>query len=302
MEYSHTPVLAEEVIQYLDPKPGDVTVDLTVGGGGHAKRLLEAIGPTGRLIGIDKDSAALAATKQKLALYKEQLALVKTDFQEIRQTLLTMGIREVNGILMDLGVSSHQLDRAERGFSYRHDAPLDMRMDSEGPVTAADIVNNYSKQELTAVIGRYGEERWASRIAAFIVETRKRRPIETTFELVDVIKAAIPAGARRKGPHPARRTFQALRIEANGELKALETALREGIPSLARKGRIVVISYHSLEDRIVKKTFKEFSEETQVETGVRLMLLTKKPVKPAAEEVAQNARAESAKLRAAERL
>lgn len=302
MEYSHTPVLAEEVIQYLAPKPGDVTVDLTVGGGGHAERLLKAIGPTGRLIGIDKDPAALDATKKRLAPYNEQLALVKTDFQEIRQTLQTMGIREVNGILMDLGVSSHQLDRAERGFSYRHDAPLDMRMDTEGPVTAADILKRYSKQELTTVIGKYGEERWASRIAGFIVEARKRRPITTTFELVDVIKAAIPAGARRQGPHPARRTFQALRIEVNGELKALETALREGIKCLKREGRIVVISYHSLEDRIVKNTFKEYSEETQVETGVRLMLLTKKPVKPAAEEIARNARAESAKLRAAERL
>lgn len=302
MEYSHTPVLAGEVMRYLDPKPGDVTVDLTVGGGGHAKRLLEAIGPTGRLIGIDKDPAALASTEKKLASYNEQLALVKTDFQEIRQTLQTMGIRKVNGILMDLGVSSHQLDRAERGFSYRHDAPLDMRMDPEGPVTAADILARYSKQELTAVLRKYGEERWASRIAGFIVEGRKRRPISTTFDLVDVIKAAIPAGARRHGPHPARRTFQALRIEVNGELKALETALREGIECLTKEGRIVVISYHSLEDRIVKNTFKEYSEETQVETGVRLMLLTKKPVRPAAEEIAQNARAESAKLRAAERL
>lgn len=302
MEYSHTPVLAEEVMRYLDPKPGDVTVDLTVGGGGHAERLLEAIGPTGKLIGIDKDPAALASTAIKLASRQEQLALVKTDFQEIRQTLQTMGIREVNGILMDLGVSSHQLDRAERGFSYRQEAPLDMRMDPDGPVTAADVLKSYSKQELTAVIGKYGEERWASRIAAFIVEARKRRPVETTFELVDVIKAAIPAGARRRGPHPARRTFQALRIEVNGELKALEKALHEGIKCLKKEGRIVVISYHSLEDRIVKKTFKEYSEETQVETGVRLMLLTKKPVRPAAEEVARNARAESAKLRAAERL
>lgn len=302
MEYKHTPVMVDEVMFYLDPQPGEVIVDLTVGGGGHAERLLEAVGPSGRLIGFDQDPAALAEAETRLAPYKKQLALVKKEFQNVRQTLQTMGIREVHGVLMDLGVSSPQFDTADRGFSYRFDAPLDMRMDPDGPVTAADILRRYSKNELTTVIGRYGEDKWASRIATFIVERRKTRPIETTFELVDVIKAAIPAGARRHGPHPARRTFQALRIEVNGELTALEEALRESLMCLARKGRIVVISYHSLEDRIVKNTFKEFSEETSVETGVRLMILTKKPVKPAAEEMAANARAESAKLRAAERL
>ncbi|MFH1736507.1 MAG: 16S rRNA (cytosine(1402)-N(4))-methyltransferase RsmH, partial [Actinomycetota bacterium] len=279
-----------------------VIVDLTVGGGGHAEPILKAVGPAGRLVGIDKDPAALAATARRLARYDEQLALVKTDFRKIRQTLRSLGIREVNGILMDLGVSSHQLDAGDRGFSYRHDAPLDMRMDPEEKLTAADVIRDYSQGELTTVIRKYGEERWASRIAAFIAERRETQPINTTFELVDVIKAAIPAGARRRGPHPARRTFQAFRIEVNEELRALKETLEEGITQLKRGGRIVVISYHSLEDRMVKTTFKEHSEETAVDTGARLMLLTKKPIRPAEEEAAANARAESAKLRAAEKL
>ena len=302
MEYAHVPVMTAEVMKYLKPGPGDVIVDLTVGGGGHAEPILKAVGPAGSLVGIDKDPAALAATARRLARYDEQLALVKMDFRKIRQTLQNLGIQEVNGILMDLGVSSHQLDDGDRGFSYRQDAPLDMRMNPEDKLTAADIIRDYSRDELTTVIRKYGEERWASRIAAFIVDRRQTRPITTTFELVDVIKAAIPAGARRRGPHPARRTFQAFRIEVNGELKGLKEALEEGIAQLKRGGRIVVISYHSLEDRIVKTTFKEHTEETAVDTGARLMLLTKKPIRPAEEETAANARAESAKLRAAEKL
>ena len=302
MEYEHVPVMTAEVMKYLKPGPGDVIVDLTVGGGGHAEPILKAVGPVGRLVGIDKDPAALAATARRLARYDEQLALVKMDFRKIRQTLQNLGIREVNGILMDLGVSSHQLDDGDRGFSYRQDAPLDMRMNPEDKLTAADIIRDYSRDELTTVIRKYGEERWASRIAAFIVDRRQTRPVTTTFELVDVIKAAIPAGARRRGPHPARRTFQAFRIEVNGELKGLKEALEESIAQLKRGGRIVVISYHSLEDRIVKTTFKEHTEETAVDTGARLMLLTKKPIRPAEEETAANARAESAKLRAAEKL
>lgn len=278
-------------------------MDLTVGGGGHSELILRQIGLSGRLIGIDKDPDALNEAAERLAPYKKQLALVKTDFCRVRQTLKNLEIESVDGILIDLGVSSHQLDLAERGFSYRQDGPLDMRMDTEGPVTAADVLRTYSKDELTRVIRTYGEERWAARIAEFIVERRKTKPLETTFELVDVIKAAVPAGARKKGgPHPARRTFQGLRIEVNRELEALETALREGIESLKEKGRIVVISYHSLEDRIVKQTFKEYAEETDLDTGARLMILTKKPVRPAADERQENPRAESAKLRAAERL
>ncbi len=302
MKYGHTPVMPREVMEYLDPRPGGVIADLTVGGGGHAELILKAVGPAGRLIGFDKDSAALHETETRLASYNEQLALVKTDFRNVRHTLQNLGIKQLDGILIDLGVSSHQLDSGERGFSFRQDGPLDMRMDETGSVTAADVVRNYNERDLTIVIRQYGEERWAARIAQFIVERRKTRPITTTFELVDVIRAAIPAGARKGGPHPARRTFQALRIEVNEELKALEEALREGISCLAKKGRIVVIAYHSLEDRIVKTTFKEYAEETSLETGERLLILTKRPLRPAADEVASNPRAESAKLRAAERV
>lgn len=302
MEYGHTPVMPREVMEYLNPRAGGVIADLTVGGGGHAELILKAIGAGGRLVGFDKDAAALRETETRLAPYKEQLALVKSDFRHVRHTLQNLKIKEVDGILIDLGVSSHQLDTKERGFSYRHDGPLDMRMDEQGPLTAADVVRTYNQRDLTAVIRKYGEERWAARIAQFVVERRKTRPIETTFDMVDVIKAAVPAGARRGGPHPARRTFQALRIEVNEELKSLEEALREGISCLAAKGRIVVISYHSLEDRIVKTTFKEYAEETSLDTGERLLILTKRPLRPAADEVAANPRAESAKLRAAEKI
>jgi 16S rRNA (cytosine1402-N4)-methyltransferase len=294
--------MAREVMEYLDPRPGGVIADLTVGGGGHAELILKAVGSSGRLIGFDKDSDALDQAGKKLTAYKNRLALVKSDFSEIRQALQKIEIRTLDGILMDLGVSSHQLDLAEKGFSFRHDGPLDMRMDGEGPITAADVLGTYSQRELTEVIRNYGEERWAARIAQFIVERRKTEPITTTFQLVDVIKAAVPAGARRGGPHPARRTFQALRIEVNEELKSLEAALRAGIEILNKKGRIVVLSYHSLEDRIVKRTFKEYAEETSVDTGARLMILTKRPLRPADDEVAANPRAESAKLRAAERI
>jgi 16S rRNA (cytosine1402-N4)-methyltransferase len=299
MEYGHTPVLSKEAIEFLDPKPGDVIVDATVGGGGHSELVLRAIGPKGRLIGIDKDEDRLASTGSRLARYKKQLALVKADYKNIRLTLQKLNIDRAQGVLFDLGVSSPQLDETGRGFSYRLDAPLDMRMDLQQEVTARTVVNSYSKQDLTRIIRQYGEERWASRIAEFILKQRQRKPIETTFDLVEVIKAAIPASARRKGPHPARRTFQAIRIEVNDELTSLKTGLIEAIDILSSKGRIVAISYHSLEDRIVKRTFKE---QALPELGARLMILTKKPVRPSEEEVLENPRSESAKLRAAEKL
>ena len=299
MEYGHTPVLSKEAIEFLDPKPGDVIVDATVGGGGHSELVLRAIGPKGRLIGIDKDEDRLASTGSRLARYKKQLALVKADYKNIRLTLQKLNIDRAQGVLFDLGVSSPQLDETGRGFSYRLDAPLDMRMDLQQEVTARTVVNSYSKQDLTRIIRQYGEERWASRIAEFILKQRQRKPIETTFDLVEVIKAAIPASARRKGPHPARRTFQAIRIEVNDELTSLKTGLIEAIDILSSKGRIVAISYHSLEDRIVKRTFKE---QALPELGARLMILTKKPVRPSEEEVLGNPRSESAKLRAAEKL
>lgn len=299
MEYGHTPVLIEEVLSYLNLKAGDVVVDATVGGGGHAEAILEAIGSSGRLIGNDKDDERLQYARDRLARFKAQLALVDEDFTDIRQTLLGLNVDKVQGVIFDLGVSSPQLDQAERGFSYQKDGPLDMRMDRRSSKTAETVVNTYTKDELKFVIKRYGEEPWADRIAQFIVEKRKIKPIKTTFDLVEVIKAAIPAGARRRGPHPARRTFQAVRIEVNDELESLRKGLTEAIEVLSSKGRIVTIAYHSLEDRIIKRLFKE---QSLPEQGARLMVLTKKPVRPSAEELVHNPRAKSAKLRAAEKL
>lgn len=299
MEYSHTPVMEREVLEYLDPRAGEAIVDATVGGGGHTESILREIGPTGRVIGLDKDADRLPSTRQRLTRYSHQLALVKADFRDIRQTLQNLNAAGVDGVLFDLGVSSPQLDIPERGFSYKHDAPLDMRMDRELALTAAGVVNSYRERDLARIIRAYGEEPWAARIARFIAESRRRKPIETTFDLVEVIKAAIPASARRRGPHPARRTFQALRIEVNDELEALREGLAGATEKLNKQGRIVVISYHSLEDRIVKKTFKE---QSLPEPGARLKVLTKRPVRPTSEEVERNPRAESAKLRAAEKL
>ncbi len=299
MEYGHTPVLIEEVLSYLNLKAGDVVVDATVGGGGHAEAILEAIGSSGRLIGNDKDDERLQYARDRLARFKAQLALVDEDFTDIRQTLLGLDVDKVQGVIFDLGVSSPQLDQAERGFSYQKDGPLDMRMDRRSSKTAETVVNTYTKDELKVVIKRYGEEPWADRIAKFIVEKRQIKPIKTTFDLVEVIKAAIPAGARRRGPHPARRTFQAVRIEVNDELESLRKGLTEAIEVLSSKGRIVTIAYHSLEDRIIKRLFKE---QSLPEQGARLTVLTKKPVRPSAEELVHNPRAKSAKLRAAEKL
>lgn len=299
MEYGHTPVLGKEAIEFLRPQPGATIIDATCGGGGHAELILRAIGPKGRLIGIDKDEDRLVSTGERLARYKKQLALVKADYKSIRLTLRKLNIERAHGVLFDLGVSSPQFDEPKRGFSYRFDAPLDMRMDLQQELNARTVINSYSKQDLTRIVRQYGEERWASRIAEFILKQRRIRPIETTFDLVEVIKAAIPASARRKGPHPARKTFQAIRIEVNDEIESLKYGLEEAIDILESKGRIVAISYHSLEDRIIKRTFKE---QALPELGARLMILTKKPVRPSAEEVLKNPRSESAKLRAAEKL
>ncbi|HEX9093893.1 MAG TPA: 16S rRNA (cytosine(1402)-N(4))-methyltransferase RsmH [Coriobacteriia bacterium] len=311
MEYRHTPVLLAEVTQQLSPHPGSVIVDCTLGGAGHAKRIADLIAPTGRLVGIDQDDVALTAAASTLRL-GQQITLIKGNFGDLDRLLTDAGLAYADGFLFDLGVSSPQLDFAERGFSYRADAPLDMRMDpTAGGITAADVVDSYQESELARVIREYGEERWAARIAAFIVAARARRPVTTTEELVDVIKAAVPAAARRGGPHPARRTFQALRIEVNRELEVLDTALRAAVRWLAPKGRVVVISYHSLEDRVVKRAFSELARGCDCPPDMPvctcgkvpvLHVLTSKPVTPAAQEVAENPRARSAKLRAAEKL
>jgi 16S rRNA (cytosine1402-N4)-methyltransferase len=311
MEYRHTPVLLAEVLQQLSPHPGSVIVDCTLGGAGHAKRIADLLAPTGTLVGIDQDDAALIAARDTLRLGQHAL-LTKGNFGELDRLLTEVGIAYADGFLFDLGVSSHQLDFAERGFSYQTDAPLDMRMDpSAGGITAADVVSSYQESQLARVIRVYGEERWASRIAAFIVAARARRPVATTLELVEVIKNAVPAAARRGGPHPARRTFQALRIEVNRELEVLDSAVRAAVRWLAPAGRIVVISYHSLEDRVVKRVFADLARgcicppEIPVCTCGNepvLRVLTSRPVTPTEEEIEANPRARSAKLRAAEKL
>jgi len=316
MEYRHTPVLLAEVTQQLSPKPGSIIVDCTLGGAGHAKRLQDLIAPTGILVGIDQDDAALTAAAITLRLGQQELPastiLLRGNFGELDSLLTQANIPYVDGFLFDLGVSSPQLDVPERGFSYREDAPLDMRMDpGHQTLTAAEVIAAYSEADLARIIRSFGEERWATRIAAFIVAARVRHPIETTFQLVDIIKAAIPAAARRDGPHPATRTFQAFRIEVNRELVVLEQALRASVRWLAPQGRVAVISYHSLEDRIAKKVFAELARgcicppEIPVCTCSNqpvLRVVTRKAILPTPDEIEINPRARSAKLRVAEKL
>ncbi|MGI6558461.1 MAG: 16S rRNA (cytosine(1402)-N(4))-methyltransferase RsmH [Limnochordia bacterium] len=311
MSYYHVPVMPREVLEVLACRPGGTYVDCTVGGGGHARLILEQIGPRGRLIGIDRDPAAIAASQESLQEFADQVTLVKANFFGLQGVLSDLGVEEVDGFLFDLGISSHQVDLPQRGFSYMHNAPLDMRMDPSVPRTAAELLNTASEMELRHIISRYGEERWADRIAASIVAARQREPFVTTFQLVDVVKEAIPAAARRRGPHPAKRTFQALRIAVNDELGGIENALRQAVDRLTTGGRIVVISFHSLEDRIVKKTFRELAQSCVCppEAPVcvcsqepKVRVITPRPLVPKQEEIEVNPRARSAKLRGAEKL
>ncbi|MDO8885501.1 16S rRNA (cytosine(1402)-N(4))-methyltransferase RsmH [Candidatus Oleimmundimicrobium sp.] len=310
MKYKHIPVLPVEVLKYLKLKNGSIVVDCTLGGAGHAKAILEAIVPDGFLLGIDKDEAAINKAKDELSSFSRQIKLIKGDFANLDDILQEAGFSKVDGILFDLGVSSYQFDFPERGFSYRYDAPLDMRMDLNQKLTAYEVINEYPEAKLTKLMKEYGEERWASRIARFIVEARKRSPIRTTFELVELIKNAIPASARRKGGHPAKRTFQALRIEVNEELTSLEKGLRGAIKHLKPGGRIMIISYHSLEDRIVKNIFKEHARGCVCPPELlvcvcgkspTLKVLTRKPIVPTEKEMGFNPRSKSAKLRVAEK-
>jgi 16S rRNA (cytosine1402-N4)-methyltransferase len=297
-EVQHAPVMLKEAIEFLAPQEGGTYVDCTLGSGGHAREILSLIGPTGRLIGFDKDEAALNRSKEVLAPYLEQVVFIHSDFRQMVEVLHELQIGEVDGILFDLGVSSNQFLEPERGFSYNYDTFLDMRMDQSSATTAADLVNTLSEKELADIIFRYGEERWARRIASFIVDWRKKSSVTTTGQLVEIIKAAIPARARRTGPHPARRTFMALRIAVNDELTGAEAGLRAGISLLKQGGRIVAISFHSLEDRIAKNVFREYGHHSRNE----IRILTKKPIIPEAAEVKANSRSRSAKLRAAEKL
>jgi 16S rRNA (cytosine1402-N4)-methyltransferase len=284
-EALHSPVLVEEVVELLSQ--AETVVDATIGAGGHAAALLEA--GVGHVIGMDRDPEALAVAGERLAGYGDRVRLLEGRFGELEEVLRAAGVEHADGVLLDLGVSSMQLDRAERGFSYRADAPLDMRM-GEGDRTAADVVNTSPQEELQRIIGELGEERFAGRIAAAIVRARTRSPIESTRELAAVVAAAVPK--RRGGPHPARRTFQAIRIEVNREIEELAASLPRAVRLLAPEGRIAVIAYHSLEDRAVKRFL--LSEES-------LRILTKKPLRPSAAEASRNPRARSARLRAAEK-
>lgn len=301
-EFTHTTVLLEETVAQLPLACGEVFVDCTMGGGGHSERILQL--STGRLIAIDKDDQAFLYARKRLAPYADRITFVKSDFHDIKRVIQEQGVAGVDGIVVDLGVSSFQLDDAERGFSYQKDAPIDMRMDRQAAFSAYDIVNGYDKQALQRVIYEYGEERYGARIADAII---RHRPIETTLELAEVIKQAIPAASRRTGPHPAKRTFQALRIEVNDEIGSLQRALEDMIDVLSPGGVLSVITFHSLEDRIVKNTFRTAEhpctcppEFPQCICGKKSKgrVLTRKPILPSEEELERNPRARSAKLRA----
>jgi len=306
--FEHLPVMAREVLEHLAPVPAGTVVDCTVGGAGHAGLLLGSR-PDLRVLGIDRDAAAVAVARERLGRFGERARVVHAAFGDLTETVRRETEGDIVGILFDLGVSSPQLDRRARGFSYWDDAPLDMRMDSSQALTAAEVVNTYDEAELTTIIATFGEERFASRIAREIVA---RRPIATTGELVDAIKDAIPAPARRKGGHPARRTFQAIRMEVNRELPQLEAGLDESVHLLAPRGRVLVLAYHSLEDRAVKQRFATWAgrgptigrPDLPVSTAPDpiVRLVTRKPVRPSEAEVEANPRAHSALLRVVERL
>lgn len=310
MEFHHVSVLLHELVDGVYTVPDGIYVDCTLGGGGHTYALSQKVGPEALLIGVDQDEEAIRAAGERLKDIGCRLLLVRDNFSHIGEILDERGIGPVNGFLFDLGVSSHQLDEGERGFSYMHDGRLDMRMDQRNPLTAHDVVNRYSEDELEAIIRKYGEERWSRRIAQFIVEARKQKPIETTMELVRIIKAAVPAGARKDGPHPAKRTFQAIRIEVNGELRILEDTMHACVAHLVPGGRIGVITFQSLEDRIIKDTFREMAQDCICPPELpvcvchhhREIKKPAKPVKPSREEIEANPRARSAVLRIAEKL
>ena len=310
MEFKHTSVLLEETIENLRIKPDGVYLDGTLGGGGHSLRIVSGLGDSGRLIGIDRDEDAIKAAGLRLKPYADKVTLVHDNYRNAAKALARLGIGQVDGIVLDLGVSSFQLDNAERGFSYKYDTKLDMRMDTRQELTAADIVNGYSETELYHVIKDYGEEQFARNIAKHIVNARRDRPIETTGELNEIIKAAIPAKMRASGGHPSKRTFQAIRIECNRELDVLKESLDDLVTVLAPKGRLCIITFHSLEDRIVKTAFRRYENPCICPPDFPVCVcgrtpegrvITKKPILPSDEEIENNKRAKSAKLRVFEK-
>ncbi len=305
MEFKHYSVLLKESVDFLNVSKDGIYVDATMGGGGHSYEILNR--GAGKLIGIDQDIEAIAAATKRLEPFGDKVIAVNRNFSNIRDILSELDIDAIDGAVMDLGVSSYQLDNGERGFSYMHDAPLDMRMNRNNPKSAYEIVNGYSKDELTRIFYEYGEEKWSARIADFIVKAREGKEIKTTFELNDIIKAAIPKKARLDGGHPSKRIFQAIRIEVNGELEILKGAVSDFVDALKPGGVLSVITFHSLEDRIVKKTFAEMAvgctcpKEFPVcvcGNTPKVKILTSKPKLPTEEELRENSRSKSAKLRA----
>ena len=310
MDFKHISVLLDETIDGLDIKPDGIYVDGTLGGGGHSYEILRRLSPKGRLIGIDQDGEALKAAGERLKKFENQITLVRSNYCEIDKVLKELNVEKVDGILLDIGVSSYQLDNLERGFSYKSDAPLDMRMDTRQELTATDVVNTYSENELFKIIKDYGEDKFAKNIAKHIVLARKEKPLETTKELSEVIKRAIPMKVQAKGGHPAKKTFQAIRIEVNQELTVLKESIDKMIDLLKPNGRICIITFHSLEDRIVKTKFRENENPCTCPPNFPVCVcgkkskgkvITRKPIIPSEDEIEENKRAKSSKLRIFER-
>lgn len=310
MEFKHKSVLLEESIESLCIKPDGIYADGTLGGGGHSYEICKRLSAKGRLIGIDQDEAAIKAAAGRLGEFKDRVTIVRSNYCDMRRVLGELGITSVDGVILDLGVSSYQLDEASRGFTYREDVPLDMRMDQRQTMTARDIVNEYSEMELYRIIRDYGEDKFAKNIARHIVNARKEKALETTGELIHVIKAAIPAKVRATGGHPAKKTFQAIRIELNRELEVLENSLEDMIDLLNDSGRISVITFHSLEDRIVKNKFRQCESPCTCPKDFPVCVcgkkskgrvVTRKPIIPSQRELEENSRAKSSKLRVFER-
>ena len=302
--------MANECIDALDIKPDGVYVDCTMGGAGHSSMIASRL-TGGTLVGIDRDSDAIAVAKQRLAQFGERVTLAHNNFSQIKSILEQKGLYTADGILFDLGVSSYQLDNAERGFTYRFDAPLDMRMSQDDPLSARDVVNNYKREQLAKIIFEYGEEKYGGRIASAICKAREKAPIETTFELNEIIKSVFPPSERYGEKHPSKRTYQAIRIEVNGELKILEKAVRDAVDCLNPGGRLVIMTFHSLEDRIVKTTLKDIATGCTCNKNIpvcicgrkeKIKLITKKPITASADELSQNNRSKPAKLRVAQKL
>ncbi len=310
MEFSHKSVLLQETITELKIKPEGIYVDGTLGGGGHSFEIASRLKGAGRLIGIDQDAAAIEAAGERLKEYNEHVTIIRNNYENAVSACREMGITGVDGILLDLGVSSYQLDTIERGFSYKYDTALDMRMDTRQPISAREIVNDYPQAQLARIIRDYGEDQFANNIAKHIVRAREEKPIETTYELNEIIKAAIPAKMREKGGHPSKRTFQAIRIECNRELDVLKNSLEEMITFLNPGGRICIITFHSLEDRIVKSIFRKEENPCTCPPNFPVCrcgkvpmgkVITRKPILPSEEELEENSRSKSAKLRVFER-